>query len=218
MNTSEFNEAMKYFYINSWNQNFYGLDLLNDTPLNSAIIAGIEVVNAFKKKNKIQIVNTIFLTDGCSDAIINAPSLKFVITDPVAKKHYNVKGSFYATDTLLKVFKDRTESNTVGFYLRGETRHSNIAGEYFREASDEVRMKKTKEWKENKFLEVKSSGYDSYFIVNTDARPNNALVVVSGMKRSAILSAFNKYNERKTINRPFLKKFVDLVVKQIGHN
>ena len=37
---------------------------LNGTPLESAIVAGIEVTKQFKKGYKLDIVNTIFLTDG----------------------------------------------------------------------------------------------------------------------------------------------------------
>ena len=37
---------------------------LGGTPLNEAIVSAFEFVPMFQKKNKVQIVNTIFLTDG----------------------------------------------------------------------------------------------------------------------------------------------------------
>ena len=37
---------------------------LGGTPLNEAVIAAMEIVPMFQKKNNVQIVNTIFLTDG----------------------------------------------------------------------------------------------------------------------------------------------------------
>ena len=37
---------------------------LGGTPLGECIISAINMVPAFQKKNNVQIVNTIFLTDG----------------------------------------------------------------------------------------------------------------------------------------------------------
>ena len=50
---------------------YYGPKMLNlgGTPLNSAIIAALQVVPEFKKVNNVQKVHTIFLTDGASHKI-----------------------------------------------------------------------------------------------------------------------------------------------------
>ena len=47
------------------------VDPLMSTPLNQAIIAAEKIINDFRNKNKLQVVNTVFLTDGQSDGIFD---------------------------------------------------------------------------------------------------------------------------------------------------
>ena len=43
---------------------------MGNTPLNGAIVVATDLVNQFRARNKVQVVNTIFLTDGDSDMIL----------------------------------------------------------------------------------------------------------------------------------------------------
>jgi hypothetical protein len=119
---------------------------LGGTPLNHSIIAAFELVPEFKKNNKIDIVNVVFLTDGESGIIANRISYKdaktgtFVSTaegrpdwkrrvvfrDPVtnatAEPRY-VSGwgaqASEETTALLKLLKQRANCNLIGFYVSG---------------------------------------------------------------------------------------------------
>ena len=74
---------------------------LGGTPLSDCIMSAINMVPEFQKKNKVQIVNTIFLTDGQGHnefSVWNGTEYMMpiygsttVIVDPVTKKHYKVE-------------------------------------------------------------------------------------------------------------------------------
>ena len=63
-----------------WKGDLCGIPLgynLASTPLNDSIMAAMKMVPAFQKKYNIDKMNTVFLTDGCSDG-----GQKIVVTDP----------------------------------------------------------------------------------------------------------------------------------------
>lgn len=117
---------------------------LGGTPLNQTIVAAFEMIPEFKKKNKIDIVNAVFLTDGESGALgeryayfdtnknmrLNSitPDTKtrHIYRDPVTKataepRHAQGYGSTAAEATmaLLKLLKQRANCNLMGFYVTG---------------------------------------------------------------------------------------------------
>ena len=60
-----FNKSMLRHYYPHWLR-------MGGTPLNEAIMAAMDIIPEFQKKYKLQIVNTVFLTDGegsCSDCV-----------------------------------------------------------------------------------------------------------------------------------------------------
>ena len=66
MKAQELNEAMYHLFIMSTRYGTLGCDQLSATPLNPCIVAAAEIVNQFRAKSKVQVVNTAFLTDGDS--------------------------------------------------------------------------------------------------------------------------------------------------------
>lgn len=221
MNVAELNRAYVYLWARSmWNH----LDPMNGTPLNQAIIAAEKLVNDFRKKNKLQIVNTIFLTDGESNPIEGINSLqyltfkpkgnRFILRDNVTKKEYNITGDIRQsygelTNILLRVLKDRTDTNLIGFFLSTDSTRS-IMYRYF---NNEVHDKMSKFWKENKFVPVKSQGYDEYYVINAKAMATteNKLTIDPTMTKTKIAKEFMKFTESKSINRVLLRQFIDKV-------
>lgn len=197
-------------------------DYLQSTPLNQAIVAAEYVVNMFRQRNKVQITNTIFLTDGDSDPIhfndIGSGKSRYVLQDEVTRKEYDLGDVRWSYDgrnitrALLKRFKDRTGANLVGFFLTNGS-FNRIADANVTNVTYEYREKMAKFFKDNNFVPVTSAGYDKYFVVNaTKMRivPGN-LEVNGDMSRAKIASAFMKFSEKKTVNRVLLRQFIDLV-------
>ena len=171
MSTNEFNEAMVKFHTlvgTITHRNSYyckdrpflsspnGYDLYG-TPLDTAILVAMDVLPKFKSETGVQKVNTIFLTDGESQAIdwyIDIPTDEYddreyrhnrlerrndmIVTDPVTGKKLRHKSyrNYYNYDDysqkrtafFLSLLKQRVpDMNVVGFFIAGSGRNGTVA-------------------------------------------------------------------------------------------
>ena len=229
MNVAEFNDAMFHLYIMACGGHLK-CDSLSSTPLNECIGTADLIVNRFKARSKVQIVNTIFLTDGESDPIgeIHGVSTygarknrKFILQDEITKKNYDIRSSNrdswnryspYAekamTALLLRVLKERTGCNLIGFFISSygfESMYRQFYGEY-----GDTYKKCATDWKENGFFGVTTAGYDEYYILNPKSMnvSSGNLNVNSDMSKRKIASAFIKFSEKKSVSRVLLSRFV----------
>lgn len=197
MNSSELNQA--YTLLWAMSVHCSDCDPMGGTPLNQAIVATEFLVKQFRERSKVQIVNTIFLTDGGSngikgvmqdsktvrrtstyDSIGTRKKVKYILQDKVMKKDYHFFGSTLygqmngeeVTTNLLKILKDRVGGNLIGFYLYDYANFKNVAGAFFGGTSnlDTNFFKKMQHsWSENKFVPVTNFGYDDYYVLNARA-------------------------------------------------
>lgn len=228
MNLSTFNSAMECLWVAA-KSNRLSSDVMDSTPLNQAILALDQIVLDFKKKNKLQVVNTIILTDGSSD-----PADYRIHQLDV--KPYSIKGSVYTTKDaktgltltstsipaydpaftqyLLKVLKARTNTNLIGFYLY----NGNFKSLYTTRLVDYVYVSNEKNrthWSENGYVSLTNSGYDEYYIIKTSNSFNtdDKLEVDSTMTKGKVLKNFIKFNTKKSVNRTLLSKFITKISK-----
>lgn len=227
MNASELNLAYEMFFTPT----NLRVDALNGTPLNSAIVAAIPVVNAFRKKHKLEVVNTIFLTDGDSKPIMSVVSSDnqmsrmyrrkhFIIRDDKMKKEYampkNVSHLSSADDAvtsaLLKILHDHTGSNLIGFFIQTPYGFGTTLNRY---VPENRREEARKSWSSNKFVAINTAGYDQYYVINVSAlKTNDAnLKIEEGMTRGRIAQAFSRFSEKKTVNRVLLRQFIEKIAK-----
>lgn len=230
MNLATFNKAMECLWLGRLRG--FNSDQLDSTPLNQAILALDKVVLDFQKKNKLQVVNTIILTDGCSDPIygvIGADPHKatpygvprvYTLRDEVTGLTFTSKSIpmyWYneATNMFLRVLKARTNCNLIGFYLhsgpvRSVPRESGLDWNYLQ--SDTAKNA----WKENGYLSSNSVGYDEYFIINAAnmKEMNTQLQVNSKMTKNKIAKEFMKFSSKKSVNRVLLSRFINRIAKQ----
>jgi hypothetical protein len=170
---------------------------LSSTPLNDTIMAAFKLVPAFVEKYSIDKMNTIFLTDGCSDGnngkivllddntdpFRNKINDKFtydsmmcydknsVLVDRKTKKHYDCEYSWRnkngLTENLLQCLKDRTGSKVLGFYVSARKRIDNYAMDKYFSYRD--RSKVHAEMRKNKVVTVtNSTGYDEIYLLVGD--------------------------------------------------
>jgi len=171
MSTNEFNEAMVKFHTLvgtvTHRQSYYchddrpflscptGYDLYG-TPLDTAILVAMDVLPKFKSETGVQKVNTIFLTDGESQAIdryVDVPTHEnddreyrynrlerrndMIVTDPVTGKKLRHKSfrNYYNYDDysqkrtafFLSLLKQRVpDMNVVGFFIAGSGRNGKV--------------------------------------------------------------------------------------------
>ena len=227
MNVAEFNDAMFHLYVMACNGNLH-CDSMTSTPLNECIGVADLIINRFKAKSRVQIVNTIFLTDGDSDPISHVNGLpsswktrKYILQDEITKKSYDIRSesthSYYhrdpysdraMTDLLLRVLKDRTGCNLIGFYITSygfSQAYGRVNGQ-----SGEAYKKATADWKNNGFFGATTSGYDEYYIINPRSFDvsSGKLAISSDMSKKKIASEFIKFSEKKAVSRVLLSRFV----------
>ena len=204
---------------------------LGGTPLNEAVISAMEIVPMFQKKNNVQIVNTIFLTDGqgteqrstysnetgsYSGQIGSGRMTQNVIVDPITKRHYS-PGRYGDRDTryFLEALKDRTGSRVAGFFITPARMNSFrqevswIVGGNWEKIAD-----LHKEVKDNSFAVIEGDlGYDQFYILSDkdlNVEPE-AVNFNSDMTKGRMKNAFVKSRKNKIANKAMLSRFAEFV-------
>lgn len=228
MNHAMFNRAALAF----WMAGDFQLrqETLWSTPLNQAILAADQVVNNFRRRNKTEIVSTIFLTDGGSDSpngivkedtkrtaydpLVPRKTQRYIVTDPITKRSFffNRNPSWSGKDftrTALEILKERTGTNLIGFYITPHNTMLKVANEL--DQPDLNTEERNTFYKKNGFVPVKTSGYDDYYVINAKKLAivyDEELKVDSNMTKRKLTSEFIKFNNRKSVNRILLSSFI----------
>lgn len=222
MNVSELNRAYTYLWAMAIRSGC-GIEVLGGTPLNATILVADEVVNEFRRKSKVQIVNTIFLTDGESDpcgvnGVYSMKKKRYIIRDEKTKLDYDItdaKGGYDGVDitkTLLKMLKVRTGSNLIGFFLST----SGGLGTSTQKLNVTIDDDLQKCWDKNNYVPLTDCGYDDYYVISKRAFKTSSdeeLNISSDMTKAAQARQFIKFSAKKTINRIMLTRFVDKITK-----
>ena len=204
---------------------------LGGTPLNEAVMAAMEIVPMFQKKNKVQIINTIFLTDGqgteqritwdsesgdYSRYLSSGRNAKNIIVDPITKRHYSPpRYGERDTSYFLEALKDRTGSRIAGFFIAPSRKNTFrqevnwiIGGDYMK--VEELH----KEMKENSFAVIEGDvGYDQFYILSDKDLNVEAAEVEFGsdMTKGRMKNAFVKSRKNKIANKVMLSRFAEFV-------
>lgn len=231
MNIAEMNEAMSFLWAMGHGYRMF-CDALSGTPLNEALFVAPKIVNNFRAKYKLEIVNTIVLTDGESNGCMGlhndkTPHQKFDTSFGMRKRHffYNDKetgktysiephgyGSNSNTTMYLNLLKEKTGCNLIGFFLFADSWRSFTYRFNLRDNFDYME-KVSKFWRDNKFFSIKSEGYDEYYVIDSNALKNteNNLEIDTSKTTKQMAKAFSKFAAKKSVNRVLLRNFIDHV-------
>jgi len=202
---------------------------LSGTPLNDAILSAHAIVKAFQKTNRIDIVNTVFLTDGASnysyynrdyDVRVNvAPwNETWIFTNEVTKKSIRLTQSgtnrlgINTTPTFLKSLANYTNSNVIGFHILPRNKRTAL-----HEMGHELRHhQKESMWARllhDSFVVNTTNGYTKQFLVQGSklATSNGAIEVDEGATKGKIRQAFKKATTGSRTSRVMLSQFIELV-------
>ena len=203
------------------------------TPLNEAVIAAMEIVPYFQKKYKLQIVNTVFLTDGEGSPIsevyeddvgntnYNARYNRkhLIIRDPITKHQETVRSnahSFGQTSALIRLLKKRTNSNIVGFYvLKTKDINGSAGNMFFPDYSERYKVKE--QFLKDKFFVVQNTGFDEYYLLRSnglDTEDDVTFEVKENATKRGIVSAFTKYAGNRINNRVILNRFINMITQE----
>ena len=201
--------------------NGYGL---SGTPLNETLISLHQIIPQFQKNHDLQKVQCIILTDGEANYL---PYCKPWHSERYGEKEgtanltrghsylrnrktghtYKVGDYFYQfTELLLTDLKESFPyTNFIGIRLAGARDINSMVRRYTGEDS-------SKQVKKDKFFSLKTSGYDSYFLmVDSSLSFDTDFIVEEGASKAKIRSAFAKNLKSKALNKKVLSQFMDLV-------
>ena len=240
MTGPEFNDSlqnilcMMQYYTRSSYTGIPAQEQLNCTPLNPAIVAAIEVVNQFRSNYGLDIVNTIFLTDGEdtygipyldengneSDARGSSPYYgrhwdgeRSFIRDLKTRRHWEVSNP---TKTLLNILREQTGAKVIGFFLAKKR-----DAQYRIDAMTKDRIKGEElleNFKKHRFAEITGvDGYDAFYII-----PNGSgLSVASDEFESEFDDSIDWSDQKqakkamKSVQREFANQMSQKVVSRV---
>jgi hypothetical protein len=207
---------------------------LGGTPLTEAVISAIKIVPEFQKQYKLQVVNTVFLTDGDGHSLrdvfyTNARGVPvsgtgdyndykvlkhMVIRHPSTKKEVVVNHPHgrELTSAYIKMLKEITGSNIVGFYVLSGREFGRESYHFFPRAVNVDKYKA--EFRKNKSLIVTNAGYDEYYLLRAeglDTEEDVEFVVKENATTRGLVSAFSKYAGNRLNNRVVLNRFVEMI-------
>ena len=252
MSGREFKEAIRYWLLvgyafnnRSWNSNrvptgfdkddqihnIYNQDFenLNGTPLNEAIVSAIELSKQFKTNYRLDVVNTVFLTDGDS----NDTGMKYdnnghttyldkynndytlIIRDPETKLESKKAPNAEKTVALINLLKQVAGVNVIGFHITNHFGNGVILdrlrklGKY-----DSNYHEKYKQARRNKVYIIYDAGYDDYYIIPGGKHlqiKEDEMQVEDNAKKSDLKNAFLKMQKNKSLNRVLLSRFAEKI-------
>ena len=217
---------------------------LNGTPLDEAIVASIEITNKFRKAHRLEVLTTMFLTDGessCSpyryvtDVEENSfPTTKsfraqtessfnynLIITDPKSRESVSGGRDSVMTTLLLKLAKKATGANYIGFFI-GQPGVS--IGQCVRKVMDIYRVKGANYEKDlararkDKYFPVLNSGFDVYYVVPGGDEltvKDTGINVPVGAAKNDLRKAFLATMSSRAVNRVFLSRFCNTLCQSL---
>jgi hypothetical protein len=209
---------------------------MGGTPLNSVIVTAMDMVTDFKHTNRLEIVNTVFLTDGDSQRFENYVdpsyttvripfmsyikgvyrSYSIVMTDPVTKYQveYDTSSAKKETSALMELMRMRTNCNVIGFYILSLYE---IGGQlqYFSKSKEESEKLRENFIKDNHCV-LTNAGYNEYYLIRSEKYvDSNDTFSTSASTTRGLVNAFTKFAGKKVNNRVVLNRFINLITGQM---
>lgn len=137
---------------------------------------------------------------------------RLIIRDPITKYEVTVDTNRIdaQTDALIRLLKNRTKSNVIGFYVLNGRDFNRKVYHWF--TKDHESHKDN--FKKSKYAILENTGYDEYYILRSnslDTDEDSTFEVKEGATFKGIASAFTKYNSGKHNSRVVLNRFIGLI-------
>ena len=208
---------------------------LGGTPLNSALFASFPVIRDFVKKNQVEVINSIFLTDGdshsCNNYWINDQELKnfdprtenCIIRDSVSKKEIKINSRKYrtcvsVTEALIKLQREAFNINIVNFFIVSKMRRWDMVEmliETKQSNGDDDVNEAIRKFRKDKFaISPEHRGFNEQYTIlggkNLEVQ-DERLEVAEGASVAQMARAFKKFSSNKLQQRKLLSRFIDMI-------
>ena len=214
---------------------------LGGTPLNSTLFVGFSVMREFQKKNQVDVINSIFLTDGDSHSSngywntegkisnFDIRDENVILRDSVSKKSVRLQSNGHnrtkdVTTSLVKFYREVFDINIVNFFLIGSMRKYDMAHylDYQKKAEgnnigadyEEINTALRKFRKDKYMIMPEMLGFNEQYLVQGGKAlevADQPLEVAEGATVAQMAKAFKKFSTGKLQNRKLLSRFIDMV-------
>ena len=214
---------------------------LGGTPLNTTLFTSFSVMREFQKKNQVDVINSIFLTDGDSHSNNNYwvgenETKRFdpreenvIIRDSVSKRQMKIssqghRNSTAVTTALVKFQREVFDINIVNFFLTGRMRRWDMAnyldtirtanGEDYSDSYDAVDVALRKYRKEKYMIGPEVNGFNEQYLIQGGKNlevEETTLEVAEDATVAQMAKAFKKFSSGKLEKRRLLSRFIDMV-------
>jgi hypothetical protein len=234
MSAGEFTKAAKILTFMANNQRYTPTFMaMGGTPLNEAVIAAMEIIPAFQKHYKLQVVNSVFLTDGEGHTLrqtydqnddgklyrvgkdYGVKDFGLIIRDPITK-HQEIVDNIYNcanhTGAYVKLLKARTNCNVLGFYVISGREFGRKIYDFYPRTANYETIKAS--FRKTKFAVVTTAGFDEYYVLRSEAlntEEDNTFEVKENATTRGLVSAFSKYAGGRVANRVVLNRFIGMI-------
>ena len=220
MKTREYKDAVSKLY-HLASTSYYDVPKqlgMGCTPLNEAIMCAFQQIPAFQAKHGIQIVNTVFLTDGDGHSM-GADTWrcdKTFVHDSETRKDYivdaNERGA--ETATYLRILQERTGTNLIGIrLLDGNPRNLNRYSYQYFDNNVEALKIGNDTFKKFNYALVDDNGYDNLFLIrgNTTVQTDALDNLNDNASFTKLRNAFMKGSSNAKGTRVIANKMIDII-------
>jgi len=210
---------------------------LHYTPLNQTIIIATHLVPLIQRKYNIEIMNCIFITDGCH--YTGGQDLRFIDYDGFSKSLCQYQKIFIKKDNkqyesnsrednftkiYFEILKKSCQTNNIGFFIlqSGKSGFESVISQKDNNLQNKSKTEKKDiinklydQYQNDGFFNVQTAGYDDYFVVpgGDQLRTHQGYIPVKpGASRLKITKAFKKSQAIMITSRVMLSKFIDRIV------
>jgi hypothetical protein len=224
MSVSEFNTAINNLKSNRLMHRYR----LSGTPLNESLAFMYDYIGEFQRKNNVEKVSFITLTDGAGSALYDFPQVSYEQVDGLPYRRVNQRhflrdvytkksreitnDSYIQTNILIEMIKERYECKTLGFFVTPTNRRSLFDAQ--RAHYGEISFSKVDdikdEFRTKGYASLMNTGRDELFLIplaNTRVQYETLKVDANANARS-IATKFGKYMSTKKTSRILLNKFI----------
>ena len=235
MSKSEYEKAFQMVTHQILNSNRYSFsqqgiskwEHLGGTPLDATAIAAHHIIDDFRKKNNVQKLNVIFLTDGDSHSCRPSYARGSKLVTNIAGKQYEIERmSAGTTQQYMKLLRDIKNVNLIGFFLPESRQSGNSHLNRMARNTTTEAYKKAGEWmkkyrKDKFFHRSECFGYNSYFLLSSDIEIKDEEFDFSGSEgktltdnrgeQNKLARQFAKHNVGNRTNRIIMTKFAEII-------
>ncbi|MDB4351196.1 hypothetical protein OAA34_00620 [bacterium] len=215
----------------AWNRSLAVKFWLGGTPLAETVMVLRDRAIDFRNENKIDVLNTLFLTDGSNTGDIVVPGRNgssfrnegIVITENGVttssyntNKLYSVRFADIVCEALIKHYDKTTGSRTINYYLDNPSksdlkqRFVNLYGWGSEGKSFDTLYKR--DYLKEGFIQLDGlNGFPTAYIVRSRDLGNLEDLEVKGDSKGDLVRGFKKFQGSKSKSRKFLNNFIEKI-------